>query len=48
MNDVTLGEGSESGLFAITDNWFICRYRGYEVNLNGANAWSDLVAIPPA
>jgi hypothetical protein len=44
VNDVTLGDGSLSKLLTLADNWFICRYRGYDVN--GTNQWSDWVGAP--
>lgn len=46
VNDITIGEGGESGLLTLSDNWFICRYRGYEINLKPATAWSDWVGDP--
>jgi hypothetical protein len=27
----------------LSDHWFICRYRGYEVDLRGAQVWSDWI-----
>jgi probable HAF family extracellular repeat protein len=46
VNDVTLGQGSESGLLTISDNWFICRYRGYDVGIEGPEVWSDWIGDP--
>ncbi len=46
VNYVTIGEGGESGLLTISDNAFICRYKGYAVNLNSASAWSGWVGDP--
>ncbi len=46
VNFITLGEGAESGLVTLSDNAFICRYRGYAVNLDSASAWSDWVGDP--
>ena len=46
VNYVTIGEGGESGLITISDNAFICRYKGYAVNLNNASAWSGWVGDP--
>jgi probable HAF family extracellular repeat protein len=43
-NYVTLGEGGESGLLTISDNWFICRYRGYKVA--NAQPWSVWIGDP--
>ena len=44
-NTVTIGEGGESGLLTISDNWFICRYRGYNVGTN-KNVWSTWIGDP--
>jgi probable HAF family extracellular repeat protein len=44
VNDITLGEGGESSLLTLGDNWFICRYRGY--NVNGETNWSDWIGDP--
>ena len=44
VNDITLGEGGESSLLTLGDNWFICRYRGY--NVNGNTNWSDWLGDP--
>ncbi|MCX6906261.1 MAG: LamG domain-containing protein, partial [Verrucomicrobia bacterium] len=46
VNYITTGEGSESGLVTISDNAFICRYKGYAVNLRDANTWSGWVGDP--
>lgn len=43
VNDITLGDGGESSLLVLADNWFICRYRGYLIN--GETNWSDWVGI---
>src|SRR5690606_37602427 len=32
----------------ISDNWFICRYRGYDVGVDGGDVWSDWVGDPSA
>ncbi len=44
VNDITLGEGGESSLLTLGDHWFVCRYRGY--NVNGATNWSDWIGQP--
>lgn len=44
VNDITIGEGGESGLLTLSDNWFVLRYRGYSVD--GETPWSDWVAAP--
>ena len=44
-NTITIGEGGESGLLTISDNWFICRYRGYNVGTN-QNVWSPWIGDP--
>jgi hypothetical protein len=41
---VTLGESGDSSLFTLIDNWFIMRYRGY--NVDGATNWSDWIGDP--
>lgn len=46
VNDVTIGQGAESGLITISDNWFIARYRGFNVGLRGTNVWSDWIGDP--
>ncbi len=44
FNDITIGEGPRNGLLTMSDNWFICRYRGY--NIDGSTNWSDWVGQP--
>ncbi|MCC7373458.1 MAG: tandem-95 repeat protein [Verrucomicrobiales bacterium] len=44
VNDVTLGNGGESGLLTLGDNWFICRIRGY--NVRGETNWSGWIGDP--
>ncbi|MGE3311883.1 MAG: LamG-like jellyroll fold domain-containing protein [Limisphaerales bacterium] len=46
VNDVTLGIGAESGLLTISDNWFVARYRGFNVGLRGDTVWSDWIGDP--
>jgi len=46
INDITIGEGRESSLLTLGDNWFICRYRGYPVGLRPATLWSDWLGDP--
>ncbi len=41
LNDITLGDGGNSSLLVLADNYFICRYRGYAIN--GQTNWSDWV-----
>ena len=43
-NYITLGEGGESGLLTMSDNWFICRYKGYNVGAN--QPWSEWIGDP--
>jgi subtilisin-like proprotein convertase family protein len=43
-NFVTIGEGGESSLFTLSDNWFLCRYRGY--NVNGSTNWTRWIGDP--
>ncbi|HMO64787.1 MAG TPA: hypothetical protein PKE47_06130, partial [Verrucomicrobiota bacterium] len=43
VNDITLGDGGESSLLVLADNWFVCRHRGYSVN--GQMNWSDWVGV---
>ena len=43
-NYITLGEGGESGLLTMSDNWFICRYNGYNVGTN--QPWSEWIGDP--
>ena len=44
VNYVTIGEGGESGLLTMSDNWFISRYRGY--NIRGQTNWSSWIGQP--
>ncbi len=44
QNSITLGDGAETSLFTLIDNWFIVRYRGY--NVGGATNWSAWVGDP--
>jgi hypothetical protein len=46
VNYITIGEGGESGLLVLSDNWFICRYKGY--NIDGTVSWSDWIGDPAA
>jgi probable HAF family extracellular repeat protein len=46
VNDITIGTGGESGLITISDNWFIARYRGFNVGLRGPSVWSDWIGDP--
>ncbi|MFO1499955.1 MAG: LamG-like jellyroll fold domain-containing protein [Verrucomicrobiota bacterium] len=46
INDITIGEGTESSSLTLSDNWFVCRYRGYQVRLRPATLWSDWVGEP--
>jgi probable HAF family extracellular repeat protein len=46
INDLTIGEGGESSLLTLGDNWFICRHRGYAVGLRPPTLWSDWVGEP--
>ena len=43
-NYITIGEGGESGLLTMSDNWFICRYQGYNVGTN--KPWSEWIGDP--
>ena len=43
-NYITLGEGGESGLLTMSDNWFICRYNGYNVGTN--QPWGEWIGDP--
>jgi probable HAF family extracellular repeat protein len=43
-NDITLGEGGQSGLLVMSDNWFISRYMGY--NIDGSTNWSGWIGQP--
>lgn len=44
VNDVTIGEGGESGLLTLGDTWFICRHRGFAVR--GETNWSGWIGDP--
>jgi hypothetical protein len=44
VNDITMGEGDVSSLITMSDNWFIMRYRGY--NIDGQTNWSDWIGDP--
>jgi PAS domain-containing protein len=44
-NNITLGEGGESGLLVLSDNWFLARYRGYNVGRD-RNVWSPWIGDP--
>jgi len=44
QNTITIGDGGETSLFTLEDNWFISRYRGY--NIGGQTNWSDWVGDP--
>ena len=46
VNDVTIGEGGEAGLLIMSDTWWVCRYRGYNINLHTTNEWSGWVGDP--
>ncbi len=43
MNDITIGDGGTSSLLTLSDNYFVCRYRGYAIN--GETNWSDWVGV---
>jgi hypothetical protein len=43
LNDITLGDGGESSLLVLGDNYFVCRYRGYVID--GETPWSDWIGI---
>lgn len=43
LNEITLGDGGTSSLLILADNYFICRYRGYEIG--GEIPWSDWIGI---
>ncbi len=45
-NAVTIGDGGQSSLLLLSDNWFICRYRGY--SLGGRTRWSEFAGGPGA
>ncbi len=44
LNQITLGGSGESGLLVLSDNWFVLRFRGF--NVNGDTNWSDWVGDP--
>jgi hypothetical protein len=44
QNTITIGDGGETSQFTLADNWFISRYRGY--NIGGQTHWSDWVGDP--
>jgi subtilisin-like proprotein convertase family protein len=44
QNSITLGDGAETSLFTLVDNWFVVRYRGYVVG--GETNWSPWVGDP--
>lgn len=44
-NSITLGEGGEGGLLVLADNWFIARYKGYNVGNRGL-VWSPWIGDP--
>lgn len=44
INQITIGEGGESSIITLSDNWFISRYKGYEIN--GVQDWSDWIGDP--
>jgi hypothetical protein len=44
LNTITLGDGGETSLFTLQDNWFILRYKGY--NIAGQTKWSPWVGDP--
>src|SRR5206468_1790229 len=43
---ITLGEGSAPRALSLSDNWIICRYRGYSIG--GQTPWSPWVGGPGA
>jgi probable HAF family extracellular repeat protein len=43
VNDITLGDGAQTSLFTLQDNWFILRYRYIS---GGVTNWSDWVGDP--
>jgi hypothetical protein len=47
INEVTLGEGGESSLLALADNFIVGRYRGYNKNGVETNVWSDWIGQEP-
>jgi hypothetical protein len=44
FNDITIGDGGQASLLTLSDNWFVCRYRGYAVN-GQTNVWSEWVGV---
>lgn len=44
-NMITLGENGESGLLVMSDNWFLARYKGYNVGTN-TKVWSPWIGDP--
>jgi hypothetical protein len=44
QNTITIGDGGETSQFTLADNWFISRYRGY--NIGGQTNWSEWVGDP--
>ena len=44
LHQLTLGGAGESGLLVLSDNWFIMRYRGF--NVNGKTNWSPWIGDP--
>ena len=44
VNFITTGEAGQSGLIVMSDNWFIMRYRGY--NVDGQTNWSPWIGDP--
>lgn len=44
VNDVTIGTAGQSGLLTLSDNWFVCRHRGF--NVRGATPWSGWIGDP--
>ncbi len=44
LNQITLGGPGESGLLVLSDNWFIVRFKGF--NVNGSVVWSEWIGDP--
>jgi probable HAF family extracellular repeat protein len=44
VNDVTIGTPAQSGLLSLGDNWFVCRYRGFDIH--GSTPWSGWIGDP--
>lgn len=44
LHQITLGGSGESGLLVLSDNWFIMRYRGF--NVNGKTNWTPWIGDP--